>query len=126
MRIASGVVTTLFLTGIAWSAPALAQGVPQGTYSRSCTNVSVQGDSLVATCRGAGGREQRSTLAGFRRCVGDIGNNNGTLQCAFAGGAPPQGQMPSSGAQPQGGQMPTGAQPYGQAPQPQPGSVPPR
>jgi hypothetical protein len=113
----------LLLTGIAWSAQA--QGVPQGTYSRSCTNVSVQGDSLVATCCGRDGREQHTTLARFRRRVGDIGNDNGRLQCAFAGGAQPQGQMPSSGSQPQG-QMPSGAQPYGQAPQPPPGSSPPR
>ena len=38
-------------------------------------------------CRTADGREERSALAGVNRCVGDIGNSNGMLQCNMGGRA---------------------------------------
>jgi hypothetical protein len=97
MKIGFGVLTALLLAGIAWSAPAQAQGMPQGSYLQSCRDIGVQGDTLVAVCRTADGRGQRSALATVNRCVGDIGNNNGNLQCNYGGGggqtygqAPPQ------------------------------------
>ena len=46
MRLIQSVVIGL-LAGVAW-APAQAQGVPQGSYLRSCGNVAVQGDTLIA------------------------------------------------------------------------------
>jgi hypothetical protein len=76
----------VLLAGMAWSQPAAAQGLPQGSYLRSCTGATVQGDTLVATCRRADGREQRTSLADVRRCTGDIGNNGGNLQCAYGAG----------------------------------------
>src|SRR5437660_3154219 len=93
MKIASGALAALLLAGIGWSSQAHAQGVPQGSYLRSCTNVAKQGDALVATCRRADGREERSALAGVRRCVGDIGNSNGVLQCNVQGGGVAFGQV---------------------------------
>ena len=69
------------------SGPAQAQGIPQGSYQQTCANVQIRGDTLRATCRGRDNREQRSSLAGFQRCVGDIGNNGGVLQCNFADGS---------------------------------------
>src|SRR5215472_18370320 len=66
-------------------------GGPQGSCLQTCTDVRVQGDALVATCRTADRREQRSSLAGFKRCIGDIGNNNGVLECNFASGAQGRG-----------------------------------
>ena len=86
MKITSGALAAAVLLSVNWSVPAQAQGVPQGTYLRSCTNVGASRDGLVATCRRADGGEQRSVLADFRRCVGDIGNNNGILQCSRGGG----------------------------------------
>src|SRR5258708_31754146 len=74
------------LAGMAWSQPAAAQGLPQGSYLRSCAGATLQGDTLVATCRRPDGREQRSSLADVRRCVGDIGNQNGNLQCSYGAG----------------------------------------
>ena len=76
----------VLLAGMAWSQPAAAQGVPQGSYLRSCTGATVHGDTLIATCRRADGREQRTSLADVRRCTGDIGNNGGNLQCAYGAG----------------------------------------
>jgi hypothetical protein len=122
MKTASGALAAvLLLAGIGSMPSALAQGVPRGSYTRSCNNVAVQGDTLVANCRRADGREDRSALAGFHRCVGDIGNNNGALQCSVAGGGALRGQVmaePGRGPGPGPGPGPGyGAQPgYGATP----------
>ncbi len=50
MKITSRALAALLLAGIAWSAPAQAQGVPQGTYLQSCGNVGMERDTLVAVC----------------------------------------------------------------------------
>jgi len=91
MKIVSGALAAAVLACTCWSMPAQAQGLPHGTYLNSCTGAHLEGDTLIASCRAAGGREQRSALAGVNRCVGDIGNNNGSLQCNFgsAAAAPP-------------------------------------
>jgi hypothetical protein len=52
----------------------------------------MQGSTLSAVCRTARGREQ-STALNVSRCVGDVGNNNGQLQCN--GGQPAQVPPPS-------------------------------
>jgi hypothetical protein len=90
MKIVMGALAAVLLTGIGWSATAEAQGIPQGSYLQSCNGARIQGDTLVARCRSVDGREQRSALASVNRCVGDIGNNNGQLQCTY-GGARAQG-----------------------------------
>ena len=86
-------LTGVLLAGMAFIQSAAAQGLPQGSYLRSCMGAALRGDTLVATCRRADGREQRTSLPDVRRCVGDIGNNNGNLQCSYAGGpgGPPPG-----------------------------------
>ena len=83
MKIVSGALAAVVLAGLSWSMPALAQGLPQGSYLNSCQGARVEGDTLVARCRTSDGREERSALAGFHRCVGDIGNSNGSLRCNF-------------------------------------------
>ena len=96
MKIVMGALAAVLLTGIGWSATAEAQGLPQGSYLRSCNGARIEGDTLVARCRTADGREQRSSLAAINRCVGDIGNNNGMLQCNYGG--PPRAQgVPAPG-----------------------------
>jgi hypothetical protein len=89
MRRGIGLLGGLLLAMLCWAEPAAAQGLPQGSYLQSCTRVSLQGDNLVAVCRRADGGEQRTSLAGVHRCVGDIGNMNGTLTCDYGGGAGP-------------------------------------
>lgn len=64
----------------ALAAPALAQNVPLGSYLRSCQNVQIQGDRLVAECRRADGRWSRTALD-VDRCVGGIANMDGRLTC---------------------------------------------
>jgi hypothetical protein len=109
MKIAFGAPAALLLASIAWSAPAEAQGVPGGSYLQSCGEVGMQGDTLFAVCRTMDGRGQRAQLPAVSQCVGDIGNNNGNLNCNYAGAGPPPGQ-----------------QPYGQQPPPGYGYGPPR
>jgi hypothetical protein len=57
--------------------------LPGGSYQQSCTNIGVGGNTLTATCRTIKGRMQRTSLANADRCVGDIGNNNGRLNCTM-------------------------------------------
>ena len=93
MKIATAAFAAIVLAGLGWGPPAHAQGVPNGSYLRSCSNTAIEGDALVATCRREGGREQTSRLAGVRNCVGDVGNNNGVLQCSLKGGNVARGQV---------------------------------
>jgi hypothetical protein len=103
-----GAGALLLIVACGWMQPAQAQGVPQGSYLGSCTNVSARRDALAATCRKTDGREQRSQINGYRRCVGDIGNDNGVLRCNFPGG-PVWGQVterPGSAPAPYGAPPP--------------------
>ena len=61
--------------------PLHAQGFPEGSYLRSCTQVAVHGDRLLADCRRTDGSWERTALRDVDRCVGDIGNMNGQLAC---------------------------------------------
>ena len=76
------------------------QTPPQGTYLQSCRDVRMQGTTLVAVCRRADGRGERQTARGVAHCVGDIGNNNGALQCNGGQPAAPGAQPPRQGAAP--------------------------
>lgn len=93
MKIVLGAFAAVLLAGVGWSVPAHAQHAPQGSYLRSCSDVGMWGDGLVATCRRVDGRLERSVLSDVRRCVGDIGNNNGILQCQQGGGRQAFGQV---------------------------------
>jgi hypothetical protein len=87
MKIAwPGLAAALLLAATGGWQPAQAQRAPQGSYLGSCGGAVARGDNLAATCRTRDGGEQRSELSGFRRCTGDIGNDNGVLHCNFAGG----------------------------------------
>ena len=86
MKRGTAALTGVLLAGVAWMQPAAAQGLPPGSYLRSCTGAMLRGDTLVAACRREDGREQRTSLPDVLRCVGEIGNNNGNLQCNYGGG----------------------------------------
>ena len=85
------------LAGLALSAAAHAQGLPQGPYLDTCSGAQVQGPNLRAQCRDAAGMERHSALINFPRCVGPITNNNGILTCDFGlAGAVPLITQPQS------------------------------
>ncbi len=93
MSFARGALAAIVLAGIAWWGPAQAQAIPQGSYLQSCGDAVMRGDTLIATCRRVDGGMQRTALSWADRCVGDIGNNNGVLQCNYADGRPGYGRV---------------------------------
>ena len=82
-------LTLLLICGIGWGRAAEAQGLPSGSYLRSCGQIQIAGDTLYANCRTAYGGWQYTSLPSVSQCVGDIGNNNGNLQCNYRGGRQP-------------------------------------
>jgi hypothetical protein len=58
-----------------------ARPLPGGSYQQSCTDTSLNGNTLAATCRTRKQRAQRTSLANVDRCVGDIANIDGKLRC---------------------------------------------
>jgi CVNH domain len=82
MKIRLGAFVALLITGSMFPQPTYAQSIPQGSYRTSCTDIRVEDRTLIAVCRIADGREQRTSLTDVDRCVGDIGNDNGALKCS--------------------------------------------
>ncbi len=75
----------ILVAGTFGGSVARAQALPQGSYQRSCEQLHWAGTTLVAECRRADGRMTGTGLPSANKCVGDIGNNNGQLQCNYAG-----------------------------------------
>jgi hypothetical protein len=94
MKVARGLTVTLgalLLLGLTGAmSSAAAQSAPQGSYLHTCTNVRLDGQTLRAHCRMNNGHDQLTELHEVDRCVGDIANNNGLLQCRY-------GQAPNPG-----------------------------
>ena len=64
---------------------------PSGSYQQTCTNISVSGTTLNATCKNASGQwAPPASLPNFNQCIGDIRNLNGQLHCNM-GSSPPSG-----------------------------------
>jgi hypothetical protein len=82
LQIFLGAFLALLITGSMVPQPAHAQSMPQGSYRISCTDIRVEDRTLIAVCRIADGREQRTSLSDVNRCIGDIGNDNGALTCS--------------------------------------------
>ena len=102
MGVIRGLFGAIVMAGLSFSA--FAQAPPGGTYQQSCGNIQMQGTTLTAVCRTTDGRGVQTALD-VGQCVGDIGNNNGQLQCN--GGQPPAysgpGYPPSYGTAPRPG-----------------------
>jgi hypothetical protein len=60
---------------------AVAANPPRGSYLRSCSNVSFDGRTLIATCLTRAGTPVTTTLQFANRCRRDIANINGVLLC---------------------------------------------
>ena len=81
----------LFLFALGAVTEANAQGVPPGSYLRSCRDVRVVGGGdITALCETRQpGRFEFTRLPDFRSCWGDIANINGNLRCDRRPGPPP-------------------------------------
>ena len=78
MRVLSLAFVATIALGALATAPA-AQAAPEGSYRSSCTNWRTDGDILTAQCPSNYG--WRTSRLDFRRCGGDIANQNGYLVC---------------------------------------------
>jgi hypothetical protein len=78
VTVAAGIVAAGITT--AWAAPA-------GSYQKTCTDVSLEGTTLSASCKTFNGQSMKTSLPYYASCVGDIGNINGTLACAGPNGS---------------------------------------
>ncbi|WP_438009091.1 hypothetical protein WME89_10525 [Sorangium sp. So ce321] len=54
---------------------------PGGSYRRTCRDVRTDRGTLFARCEDRRGRYHRTRLEDYRRCRGDIENDNGQLRC---------------------------------------------
>jgi len=59
---------------------------PRGSYSQTCREIRTRGDDLRAVCQTMNGQWVSSTLDGYNRCVGEIVNDDGRLECTRRGG----------------------------------------
>jgi hypothetical protein len=64
-----------------------ALAAPAGSYEKTCTDISVSGTTLNATCKTFNQQPMKTSLPYYASCVGDIGNINGTLACAGPNGS---------------------------------------
>jgi major membrane immunogen (membrane-anchored lipoprotein) len=62
------------------------QGLPGGTYTETCQDISVNGNTLQARCQASGG-DWRQTSIDYRQCGGQIINDDGRLRCGEGSGS---------------------------------------
>jgi hypothetical protein len=55
--------------------------LPRGSYRETCRDIRMRGDSLTARCQAVNGRWVRTSLNDVGRCIGEIVNDDGYLQC---------------------------------------------
>jgi hypothetical protein len=68
---------------------------PAGPYEQTCRDITANGNTLNASCRTRGGAWNRTTLANFNACIGNIDNLDGVLGCS-KGNRPPGGSYQQS------------------------------
>jgi len=59
---------------------------PRGSYTQTCRDIRVNGDDLRARCETIDGGWRDAFLDGYNRCMGDIVNDDGRLECTRRGG----------------------------------------
>ncbi|HEV3316102.1 MAG TPA: CVNH domain-containing protein [Candidatus Angelobacter sp.] len=59
---------------------------PRGSYSQTCRDIQVRGDSLSAECQTGYGEWRRTSLDHYDDCSGEIVNDDGQLECTRRGG----------------------------------------
>jgi len=53
---------------------------PPGSYTQTCQNIQVNGNTLQASCQKKNGKMKNTSLRNFQQCR-DIENDNGKLRC---------------------------------------------
>jgi hypothetical protein len=88
-------LAALAFAAFAAGGPAEARTAPEGSYTSTCRNLTVDGDTLYGECRNSRGKWKKTWISGFQYCDGDIYNRDGVLDCD--GGRLPESR---SGAKP--------------------------
>ncbi len=68
---------------------------PSGSYQQSCKDIRVESSKLKASCERTNGTWNNTKLD-YKKCKGDISNNNGQLTCKGQGGKIPKGSYRDS------------------------------
>jgi len=55
--------------------------IPNGSYAQTCQNITVNGNTLQASCQKKNGKWRNTSLQNYNRCNGQIANENGKLYC---------------------------------------------
>ncbi len=76
--LAPAIAALVFLTT---ALPAQAATPPSGSYRQSCNDIKASSRVLKARCQTRNRTFVRTSLAGYRNCMGDIANANGQLVC---------------------------------------------
>ncbi len=71
-----GAILIVLSFGVAHS-----QQIPSGSYQGTCQGSHITGETLFSTCKNIQGQYNVSELHGFKDCKGDIGNQDGKLDC---------------------------------------------
>ncbi|MGC2743064.1 MAG: CVNH domain-containing protein [Candidatus Angelobacter sp.] len=74
----------MILLGCAARVSAAQKANPEGSYQKTCSDVSAKKGTLYAKCQDTEGKSHSAKLSHYEKCT-DIANNNGKLECA--GGA---------------------------------------
>jgi len=56
-----------------------------GSYTKSCSSISITGSTLNASCVDMSGNSNATALTNYAQCTGDISNVAGSLSCATKG-----------------------------------------
>jgi len=79
-------VVTLFLLSFAFQTSAFAAN-PDGSYQATCTNITLNGETLTASCTRFDGSKNNTELPFATSCVGNVSNVDGNLVCTGATGS---------------------------------------
>jgi CVNH domain len=90
------------VVGATYGAPGVAGGYPAGlagaSYTQTCKDIKSHGDHLEARCKTPNGEWHNTNLDDFKKCRGQIINDNGNLRCvAVAAYSGPGGYQPADG-----------------------------
>ncbi|WP_437757914.1 CVNH domain-containing protein [Sorangium sp. So ce1389] len=55
---------------------------PRGSYRKTCKDIRTERGTLYARCKDRRGNYHRTRMIDYRRCPGDIENDNGHLRCS--------------------------------------------
>lgn len=72
---------------VTYMASPFASDLIPGSYTQTCTNISLMGETLSATCKSFSGSSKKTELPFATSCVGIVSNVDGNLECSAPTGS---------------------------------------